>query len=296
MIDSHYHLEESLVSLSGLVRSMDDAGVSRTALIPAVCPPIGPLPGWARRLTPYFRRYIHGEKGLRRRAMVAMYAGTVKKDGKVNLFGAKYEIIPQPDNDAVARAVASRPDRFVGYVWVNPAGPADAVSEAEGGMSQPGMIGVKAHPFWHDYAVRLLSDTAALCEEKGRPLLVHLGVKEKGDFRLLPDTFPNLKIIYAHAGIPYSSEVCRLARRRNNVFVDLSSSQYVDLPAARKAIEVAGADKCLFGTDGPYMHAQDDRFDYSPYLAILNSLRLSDAERERVGWKNFKELADLEEQ
>ncbi len=296
MIDSHYHLAESLVSVDGLVRSMDEAGISQAALIPEVCSPIRPLPAWAAKLTPYFRRYIHSDKNLRHRAMTAMYAGTVKKGGKVNIFGAKYELIPQPDNDAVVRAVESRPERFCGYVWVNPAGPADPVSEALRVMDRPGMIGVKVHPFWHDYKVELLRDTAALCEEKDWPMLIHLGVKEKGNFRLLPDEFPGLKIIYAHAGIPYSTEVCRLARQKDNIFVDLSSTQYVDLPAARQAVELAGAFKCLFGTDGPYMHAENDRFDYVPFLQTFSSLRLSDADGERVGWKNFAEIAGRADQ
>jgi len=293
MIDSHYHLEEALVSVDGLVRSMDEAGISRTALIPAVTPPLKSLPRWAAKITPYFRRYIHSDKKLRHRAMAAMYGNTVKKSGKVDIFGDKYDIISQPDNDVVAKTVAWRPDRFCGHVWINPAGPVLPVEEAERVMARPGMVGVKAHPFWHDFAVGLLKDVAALCEEKGWPLLVHLGVKEKGDYRLLPEAFSRLKIIYAHAGIPYGVDVCRYARKKHNVFVDLSSSQYVDLTAARQAVQLAGPEKCLFGTDGPYMHASQDRFDYAHYIEMFDALRLGDADRERVGWKNFEEIAGL---
>jgi predicted TIM-barrel fold metal-dependent hydrolase len=285
VIDSHYHLDEAMVSLPGLLASMDAAGIARLALIPNLCPPLK-LPRLAELAVPIFRRGIHG-KGLAHRAALFMYRNTVKDNGEVDLLGTRYEVKVQPRNDDVLEAVARHPQWFYGWVCVNPAGPVDPLSEVERCMKTPGMIGVKAHPFWHDYPVSLLNGVAALCEQKGWPMLVHLGVKHNGDFRLLPESFPALKIVYAHAGIPYSRDICAYARGRDNVFVDLSSSSYVGLDAARHALQSAGPGKLLFGTDGPYFHARDDRFDFRPFFDMISELHLADADRERIMSRNF---------
>ena len=288
-IDSHYHLDESMVSLPGLIAGMDAFGINKIALIPNMCPPLS-LPTVADYVMPLFRRMIHGKQGLLHKGALMIYQSAVKGDGTVDLLGAGYEIKIQPRNDDVIGALERYPERFFGWVFVNPAGPVEPLAEIERCMKTPGMIGVKAHPFWHDYEVSLLRDVAARCSEKGWPMLVHLGVGDKGDYQLLPEAFPKLKIIYAHAGIPYSREIVTYAGGKKSVFVDLSSSSYVDLNAARNAIRLAGADKCLFGSDGPYFHADNDRFDFKPFLEMIKALELTAADRERVMGANFLEI------
>jgi uncharacterized protein len=135
--------------------------------------------------------------------------------------------------------------------------------------------------------VAKLADAAALASEKGLHFLIHLGAGENGDFKLLPERFPKLKIIYAHAGIPYAAAVCAYAREKKNVYVDLSATDYVDGKTAAMAIRKAGAEKCLFGTDGPYFHVTGDRFDYEPSLKIIRGLGLSRKDLERVEKNNF---------
>jgi predicted TIM-barrel fold metal-dependent hydrolase len=292
VIDSHFHLDEAMVSLPGLLASMDAAGISRMALIPNLCPPLD-LPRAADFVMPLFRRAVHG-KGLAHKIGLMVYQNTVKDNHEVDLLGARYEVKVQPRNDDVVEALTNHAGRFYGWVFVNPVGPVDPLPEIERCMKTPGMIGVKAHPFWHDYEVTLLKDVAALCAEKGWPMLVHLGAEEKGDFRLLPEAFPNLKIVYAHAGIPYAREVWAYAREKKNVYADLSSSSYVGLETARHALRAAGADKLLFGSDGPYFHAKDDRFDFRPFLDLISSLHLVDADRDRIMSGNFLELAGIQ--
>jgi amidohydrolase family protein len=91
----------------------------------------------------------------------------------------------------------------MGWVFVNPKTKAP-VEEAERRFKKRGWIGVKAHPFWHRYPVDALDDVASLCQQLGKPMLVHLGGGfRNGDFRRLPHLFPRLKLIYAHAGIPW---------------------------------------------------------------------------------------------
>jgi len=289
MIDSHFHLDESIVTLPGLIAGMDAAGVERVALIPRLCPPISLSFPFAQ-LSPFLARLIHREAGLVQRGAAAFYRSMVKADGTVDVGGKRYPVIPQPPNQEVRDAVSHHPDRFWGWTFVNPAGPENPISEIEKSLKVPGMIGVKAHPYWHNYPVAKLTDAAAMAAEKGLPFLIHLGADDHGDFKLLPERFPKLKIIYAHAGIPYAAAVCAYAREKKDVYVDLSCTAYVDQKAAALAVGRAGAGKCLFGTDGPYFHVMGDRFDYGPTVKIIRGLGLSREDLERVEKNNFLEI------
>ena len=290
IIDCHYHLDCSMVPLPELLLSMDRHGIGRVALIPRLNPPLAMNPLLAAIALPVFRRGLHRSQGWLHRLMIAIYQSNVKPDGKVDILGVQYEIFPKPPNNEVADAVKAHPDRFCGWVFVNPAGPDDPIAVIQNCMTGPAMIGVKAHPYWHNYPVRRLEAAAAWCEQHDRPMLIHLGAGENGDFQFLPERFPRLKILYAHAGIPESRAVLALARQNPNVFVDLSSSSYVDLRTAREAVQTAGANKCLFGSDGPYFHVEARHFDFGYFRRLLEQLQLPPPDQERVLGQNFLEL------
>jgi predicted TIM-barrel fold metal-dependent hydrolase len=94
-----------------------------------------------------------------------------------------------------------------------------------------------------------------------------------------------LKIIYAHAGIPFYRDVWEYARDKDNVFVDLSNPAYVDEPLRLGAIKAMGTASCLHGTDGPYGHA-----DQGTMLQAILRLPLADREKERILGANFSAL------
>jgi uncharacterized protein len=293
IIDCHYHLDSSMVPLPKLLAGMDRHGIGRVALIPRLNPPLALNPVLAKILLPVFRRGLHRSPGWLHRAMTSIYQSNVKADGRVDILGTSYEVLAKPPNQEVIAAIQAHPDRFYGWVFVNPAGPEDPIQVLENYLTLPGMIGVKAHPYWHNYPVRRLESTAAWCQEQDKPMLIHLGVGENGDFRFLPERFPRLKIIYAHAGVPESRAVLALARQNSNIFVDLSSSSYVDLRTARAAIQQAGPCQCLFGTDGPYFHVQDQAFDFGLTLRMLEQIGLPRPDLDRILGANFLELMRL---
>ncbi|MFH2099397.1 MAG: amidohydrolase family protein, partial [Pseudomonadota bacterium] len=227
MIDCHFHLDESLVNADGLVASMDAHGISRTAVIAPLCPDI------EKRLIltlagPLLRRALISGSATFRKAVVRFYGNLVKPGGQVDVGGKRYPIIPQPDNEAVARAVAARPDRLWGWIFVNPAGPADPATTVSRFAREPGMIGVKAHPFWHAYPTDMLREAAEAARRHSMPMLVHLGPGAHGDFAMLAASFKEVPFVFAHAGVPYPDEVCAKARKKDNVYVDLSAASYVD--------------------------------------------------------------------
>jgi uncharacterized protein len=290
IIDCHYHLDAEMVPLANLVKSMDRHGIDRVALIPRMQPPLAESFLLTKVMAPLLKSVIHNEHSPFINIARKGYADVVRPGGTVSLAGKSYQLFPQPDNEPVAKACAEYPSRFHGWAAINPKAGNDPLTEIKRWIKSPGMIGVKAHPYWHDYPVSMLMDAAAFCSENSKPMIVHLGVNAKGDFRLLPEKFPLLRIIYCHAGVPYPNPVCEYAREKKNVFVDLSSSGYVNARAALKAVKIAGADKCLFGSDGPYYHCRENMFDFDFFRKMIGSLGLAQGDQDQIFAQNFQRI------
>ena len=289
IIDMHYHLDERMETMDHLLAQMAQFQIYRTALIAPMVDPFH-VEGVADRLARFVRNLL---TGFWQPLGKVAYETTVTKSGQFSILGKTYNIDRLPDNQVVANALAAHPDKFYGWIFINPAD-TDAQSVIEEYADRPGWIGVKCHPFWHQYPVSILDDVAALCRAKELPLLIHLGgKKENGDFTYLPDRHPELKIIYAHAGVPHYHKLWEDAKNRQNVFIDLSSP-YLDEPLRRAAVNAMGPGKCLYGTDGPFGYPGEDRlYDHGAILAEIDRLPIRSAEKEKILWKNFADLAGL---
>jgi len=115
-----------------------------------------------------------------------------------------------------------------------------------------------------------------------------------GDYKYLPEKFPNLKIIYLHAGVPFFKELWNYFKvnkdKYPNVYLDLSSP-YVDEFIIKDAIDSFGADKCLYGTDGPYGYQQKgDGYDYGLIKGWIEDLPILQEDKEKILYKNFERL------
>jgi predicted TIM-barrel fold metal-dependent hydrolase len=269
---------------------MDRHGIDRIALIPTMVDPF--------QLSPFAEGVAH----LMRSALQSrlnpvgrlMYRATVTGGGKFSVLGKTYPIYDQPDNDSVARLLLEHPTRFYGWIFVNPRA-TDPLLELERRASEPGWIGVKAHPFWHRYPVKMLDAVAAWCVEQERPILVHLGGDpERGDYRFLSERHPRLKILYAHAGVPYYQQLWEYAATRPRISVDLSSP-YLDEALRRTAVADLGPGRCLYGSDGPYgcLDPEDGGYDHGAILRQIDRLPLIAPDKERILSGNFRELTGL---
>lgn len=289
IIDVHYHLEERIETVDRLLDQMDHHGIDRIVLIPAMNEPFT-VGGIVEKFSGLGRWALKG--GWRGLGMF-LYRSMVTDDGKLVLLNKSYQIYDEPDNESVARVIQAHPDKFYGWILVNPK-VADPIAEIEKWIGKPSWIGVKTHPYLHRYPVAMVNDVAAYCSESGLPMLVHLGgERERGDYRYLPERYPNLKIVYAHAGVPFLGELWDYARKKDNIFVDLSS-QYLDDPLRLKTVEVLGAEKCLYGTDGPYGYPDTEgSYDHGKILNEILSWPLSDADKERILGGNFLEITGI---
>ncbi len=287
VIDCHMHYEPELFSLDRMLDAMDRHGVERTALIATMVEPFSLVGRPKTTAGNLMRASLLHANALGQ----VFYQSTLSSKGYFILLGQKYSIYNEPDNASVAGAMEQHPDRFLGWIFVNPASSTEPLSEIERWSSNPGMIGVKAHPFWHRYPVEMLDGTARWCSENDYPLLMHLGCRGgSGDYRLLPEKYPDLKVLFAHAGIPYYKALWDYIKDRKNVFVDLSSP-YLDRRLAAAAVEFLGPDKCLYGTDGPYGgQAEGEDYDYGLIKGWIEGLPLTSAARGKIFADNFESI------
>lgn len=286
VIDGHYHLEERLETVERLLTQMDRHGIVRIALVPAVQDPFR-LGAAAYKALKLMRAALMSRwQGLG----LLLYRSLVASNGKFVVMGKRCSIYDQPDNRTVSRVIQAHPDRFYGWIFVNPRA-ADPIQEMNKWMGQPGWVGVKTHPFMHRYPVAMLDEVAAYCVNKDVPLLMHLGGdRERGDYRYLPERHPGLRVIYAHGGLPFYRELWDYARRKENVLVDISSP-YLDEPLRFGTITALGSRKCLYGTDGPYGYADSDgSYDHGKILGEILRSPLRDIDKERITGGNFSEI------
>src|SRR5260370_10319243 len=114
--DAHYHLDPRLETVERLLAQMQEHGIGRVALIAAPCDPLHVGKAGAA-LAKAMRRALEGGAPRLGRGL---YCSTVHRSGRVSFWGKSSVIYPAPDNDAVERALAARPDHFVGWGVLQP--------------------------------------------------------------------------------------------------------------------------------------------------------------------------------
>lgn len=257
-VDCHYHFEPRLMTENDLVKKMDACGVDKVALMAVINEPIPKPPEFLLKIL----RFALTHHSFR--FLAKMLAANFTPEGDIKIPTGVFQLYPDPANEPVFQAVADRPDRFLGWVFVNPRGKTDQIQELNRWKDHVGFVGVKAHPFWHRYPPVELLPVATQLAEMGKPLLIHPGFDRHGDYDSLLQKVPNLKLILAHAGFPLYLDTWKDIKHNKNVYVDLSQTSYLNDRTTRQAVEYLGAEKCLFGTDGPYgIHGDDHLFDYS---------------------------------
>jgi uncharacterized protein len=274
-----------MLDLAPMVAKMDAAGVDRVVLIPSMN---DPLPSTPQGLLKALRFMMRSGPG--RILAERIHRALLTAEGDLRLQGQVFQIYSRPDNETVARAVSRHPDRFLGWIFLNPRNNPRVVDELEEWRARSGMIGVKLHPHWHDYRTEALHPLLQRAEELRMPVLIHLGFGARGDYRVICERYPRLVLISAHAGFPFYDDLWRVGRRYPNLYVDLSSP-YIDEPLARAAVAALGAERCLYGTDSPYgFHLPDDTYDYQHIKGWVERMPLSSAQQGRIFAENFNAI------
>ncbi len=195
-------------------------------------------------------------------------------------------------NDYILNAVAKFPRRLIGLCCVDmddPGAGAEVERCISAGLSGVGEIAFYQSGIGPDALARL-SPVMDLCKAKDLPVLIHtnepIGHMYPGKTPItlaqiysIAENFPENKIILAHWGggiFFYSLLKKHVKTALKNVFFDTAASPFLyDPKIYRMAIETAGVEKILFGSDFPLI--QPDR-----YYREMDGAGLTDDEKKRI--------------
>jgi uncharacterized protein len=186
------------------------------------------------------------------------------------------------DHDSVIAAVRAFPQRFYGYVMVDPVAPS-CVADVERALESGHIHGLCFFPAMHRYSIQDDRVTALLDLLANNPrtiAFVHCGVLSVGirkklglpspfdmrfsnpiDVHAVALRYPQIRFVIPHFGAGYLREALMLCDLCPNVYLDTSSSNswvryeeaHPDLRAVfRRALDVAGPQRLFFGTDSSY--------------------------------------------
>jgi predicted TIM-barrel fold metal-dependent hydrolase len=186
------------------------------------------------------------------------------------------------DHESVVAAVRTFPERFYGYLMVNPVAPSPAV-QVERALSTGHIHGLCFFPAMHCYSIQDDRVAALLDLAAAKPrtiAFVHCGVLSVGvrktlglpspfdmrfsnpiDVHAVALRYPQIRFVIPHFGAGYLREALMLCDLCPNVYLDTSSSNrwmryeeaHLDLRAVfRRALDVAGPKRLLFGSDSSF--------------------------------------------
>lgn len=206
-------------------------------------------------------------------------------------------------NDFIMNAVQQHPERLIGFGCFDPDS-RDAAQEAErcldGGMAGIGELAFYRSGIEEENLARL-APIMDICRERGRPVLIHtnepVGHPYPGKtpntlaqiYRLV-ERFPANTIVLAHwgGGLFFFSLLKKEVKERlRHVYFDTAASPFLyDSAVYRIAVQVAGVDKILFGSDFPLIPPVR-------YFREIEAAGLSHAERRQICGLNAGRLLGL---
>jgi len=171
-------------------------------------------------------------------------------------------------NNRIAEMVNDYPDRLIGFGGIDPRRGKGAIQELERCIEELGLKGVK---FWtltgfypddlkfYPFYKRVEElDALIFCHTGMGPATTYLKYCRPAYVDTVAVDFPNIKIIMAHIGDPWTNEAIAVATKNPNVYLDISAWEpafkmvpfafYQTLIQAKLS---CGINKILFGTDWP---------------------------------------------
>jgi predicted TIM-barrel fold metal-dependent hydrolase len=185
-------------------------------------------------------------------------------------------------NKEVARIVASRPDRFYGFAFVNAERDRGRVQMmVQTAIEEYGFRGIKLHR--HD--ARITREVCEVARQFSLPVLYDL-MGEVSVVELLATEYPDVPFIIPHLGSfadDWRAQVALIDHlaRHPNIYTDTSGVRRFDL--LEQTVQRAGARKLIFGTDGPWLHPAVE-------LSKVRALNLSAVDERLVLSENILRL------
>jgi predicted TIM-barrel fold metal-dependent hydrolase len=169
-------------------------------------------------------------------------------------------------NEFIAAVVRQDPARLVGFASVDPMAD-DAISRLEFAVDHLGMRGVKLSPIYQHFAADdpRLWPLYARIQERRLPIMWHQGATflattgpfeeaRPGRLDKIAAAFPEIPMVIAHFGYPWSDDTVALLRKHRNLYADVSvlaRRPWFLYNALIAALEYGAGDKILLGSDFP---------------------------------------------
>jgi len=156
-------------------------------------------------------------------------------------------------NRDVARIVAAGRPRFIGFAFVHPERDRGRIYQlVSRAVKEYGFQGIKVHR--HDAVIT--REVCGAARHFGLPVLYDV-MGEVSVVHLLATEYPEVQFIIPHLGSfaddwRAQAALIPMLRQYSNVFTDTSGIRRFDL--LQEAVHRAGAEKFLFGSDGPWLH------------------------------------------
>lgn len=190
------------------------------------------------------------------RASLTKFTGWAEQAGihKINLFAAFHSDYAVA-NAEVATLVNSNRSKFYGFAFVHPVNDRGRVFElVKKAVTEYGFCGIKVHR--HD--ARISREICEAARYFFLPVLYDV-VGEVSMLELLATEYTDVNFIIPHLSSFADDWRAQIAfipmlERHRNIYTDTSGVRRFDL--LEMALSRAGADKILFGTDGPWLHPQ----------------------------------------
>ncbi len=221
------------------------------------------------------------------------------------------------DEASVASAVAAYPDRFYGYLMLDPTQP-DALDRVTAAAVSPHLHCLCLFPAMHTYSLTdaRLVPLFEIASDAGLAIFVHCGALSVGvrkklglpsqfnmryanplDLHPVALHFPRIRWIIPHFGAGLLRETLMLADLCPNVFLDTSSSNHwmayegLDLRTVfRRAIDVVGTERLFFGTDSSFFPRGWNEPVFEVQVKALYELGLDEAPARQILQGNLHHL------
>lgn len=167
-------------------------------------------------------------------------------------------VVFHPDNELVRKVVSEVPGAYA-LVWANPRIPGN-IEQSIRWLDDPNFVGIKLHPLLDAYHPNdpSLYPLVEVAVQRKLPILIHCGhpiFSLPWSIEELAVTFPQARIILGHMGhgnIVYINASIDVATRHEHVYLETSGMPMHSKIA--EAVERAGPDRVLYGSDAPFHH------------------------------------------
>jgi predicted TIM-barrel fold metal-dependent hydrolase len=177
------------------------------------------------------------------------------------------------DDEVTARAVRKYPGKFVGFAAVDPRRP-DYMELLRKAVEDYGLKGVKYGPIYNGVSLLdpRMEPIYRYCMQRNLPLTMHMGTTfaENAPIELarpmavdeIASRHPELKMIMAHMAHPWVEECIVIARKRANVYCEISALfyrpwQFWNMLIAAQEYRITERDKIFWGTDFPFSGVEE---------------------------------------